>query len=258
MLKYCLFFFIAGILFSLTVHAQMKTLPIEYVKDSLPALTKRCEDLLKSAYMAQTLVEIVDTIPGWEGFPVKLYSYQTGVDKYTGVSKTGKVYLLNPTPEKLAMWIATTCWIVKNSVDYAYTLALLKAVRGQSGAQFPVKGVVYEDMNEVHFYEPYVFKDGVTVYPADSTMIAKNKTCTDNQLDFYLAIKIEDIKPQTGRYARIISTTREQYTANGGAIDVGDGSNRKKAWLDVVRKAYQDAWRSDKNELMIAWARQNL
>jgi hypothetical protein len=30
------------------------------------------------------------------------------------------------------------------------------------------------------------------------------------------------------------------------------------AWLRVVRKLYQEAWNSDRNELMIAWAKANL
>ncbi len=79
--------------------------------------------------MAQKLLITTDTLPGWEGFPVKLYEYKTGNDLYTGQPKTGKVYLLNPSPEKLAMWIATTCWEVKNSVDYIYTDSLFQVDR---------------------------------------------------------------------------------------------------------------------------------
>lgn len=42
----------------------------------------------------------------------------------------------------------------------------------------------------------------------------------------------------------------------GGTIDVGDNeNNRKHKWLEVVRQLYQQAWHSDRNELMIAWAK---
>jgi endoglucanase len=238
--------------------ANKDSIPPAYLKDSLPVLVKKCKDLLDHAYMAQTLLTVTDTIPGWEGFPVKLYEYKTGNDLYTGEPKIGKVYLLNPTPEKLAMWIVTTSWEVKKSVESKYINKLFQTVRGQSGAQFPVKGVVYEDQYTRNFQEPYVFKDGVTVYVADSTMFPKDKHCTSEQLDFYLKIENKDLKPQTGRYARIISTNREMYTTGGGTKDVGDGNNRKVEWLAVVRELYQKAWKSDRNELMIAWAKGNL
>lgn len=233
-------------------------IPAKYLKDSLPALIEKCRNLLSHSYMAQTLLAETDTIPGWEGFPVKLYEYKTGKDLYTGMPKTGKVYLLNPTPEKLAMWIVTTSWEVKKSVEAKYIDKIFTTVRGQSGAQFPVKGVVYEDQYTRNFQEPYVFKDGVTVYVADSTMFPKDKTCTPEQLDFYLRIENKDLKPQTGRYGRIISTNREMYTSGGGTIDVGTGDNRKIEWLAVVRDLYKKAWHSDRNELMIAWAKSNL
>lgn len=233
-------------------------IPKAYLKDSLQILVGRCKDLLDHAYMAQTLIAETDTLPGWEGFPVKLYEYKTSNDLYTGAPKIGKVYLLNPTPEILAMWILTTSWEVKKSVASKYVNKIFNTIKGQSGAQFPVKGVVYEDQYTRNFQEPYVFKDGVTVYVADSTMFPKDKNCTPQQLDFYLQLKNTDLKPQTGRYARIISTNREMYTLAGGTADVGDGNNRKLAWLDVVRTDYQKAYRSDKNELMLAWARANL
>ena len=41
-----------------------------------------------------------------------------------------------------------------------------------------------------------------------------------------------------------------------GTEDVGDNDeNRKHHWLTVVRNLYQQAWNSDRNELIIAWAR---
>lgn len=234
------------------------TLPKEYLQDSLPSLIQRSKELLDKAYMAQKILLVSDTLPGWEGFPVTLYEYQTGVDIYTGQPKTGKVYLLNPSPEKLAMWIATTCWEVKQSVDFQYTDALFKWIKGQSGAQFPVKGVVYEDQYTKGFQEPYVFKDGVTVYIKDSSFFPKDKTCTPQQLDFYLRIANDDLKLQTGQYARIASTRREDYKSAGGKEDVGDANDRKQKWLEVVRELYKKAWNSDRNELIIMWAKNHL
>lgn len=237
---------------------SQNALPADYMRDSFPSLILKCKNLMDRSYMAQTLLAVTDTLPGWEGFPVQLYEYKTGRDLYTGQPKTGKVYLLSPLPEKLAMWIVTTCWDVKQSVDYKYTDKVFQTIRGQSGAQFPVKGVVYEDQYKRDFQEPYVFKDGVTVYVADSAWFPKDKTCSAEQLEYYLRITNKQLKPQTGRYGRIISTTREMYKSNGGTEDVGDSNDRKRKWLEVVRELYKKAWKSDRNELMIAWAKTNL
>jgi endoglucanase len=246
------------LLFVLPLYLSAQEIPAEYLRDSMPALIKKTKDLLDHSYMAQTLLTVTDTLPGWEGFPVKLYEYQTGNDLYTGQPKTGKVYLLNPSPEKLAMWIATTCWIVKKSVAYEYTDSLFRWIKLQSDAQFPVKGVVYEDQYIKDFQEPYVFKDGVTVYIKDSTMFPTDKTCTPQQLEFYLLITNDDLKPQTGQYGRICSTRREDYKSAGGTEDVGDINDKKQKWLDVVRDLYKKAWNSDTNELMIMWAKNHL
>lgn len=237
---------------------QTSSIPDGLLKDSLPGLIQKAKKVLSHAYMAQKLLATIDTIEGWEGFPVKLYEYQTGNDLYTGKPKTGKVYLLNPSPEKLATWIASACWEVKNSLDTAYTFKLLNWIDNQSNAQFPVRGVVYEDQYTKDFQEPYVFKDGVTVYIKDSTMWPKDKICTPEQLDFYLRITNDDIKSQTGQYGRISSTTREDYKNCGGTEDVGSKEDRKQKWLDVVRELYKKAWNSDRNELIIMWAKNHL
>lgn len=88
-----------------------------------------------------------------------------------------------------------------------------------------MRGVVYEAMYEPGRYDPYVFKDGVTVYVADPNRMPVDGHCTDEQLEFYLRLTDADLKPYTGRYARIASTTREQYRApaarNGWATATG-------------------------------------
>lgn len=244
--------------FSFVAKAQQNNIPAEYLKDSMPLLIQKAKEVLSHAYMVQKLLTVTDTLPGWEGYPVKLYEYQTGNDLYTGKPKTGKVYLLNPSPQKLAMWVATTCFEVKHSVGSEYTDALLKWIDGQSNAQFPVKGVVYEDQYTKDYQEPYLFKDGVTVFIKDSLFWPKDKTCTPEQLDFYLRVTNDDLKPQTGQYARINSATREDYKNYGGTEDVGSKDERRLKWLEVVRELYKKAWNSDRNELMIMWAKNHL
>ena len=66
------------------------------------------------------------------------------------------------------------------------------------------------------------------------------------------------MKPHTGKYARIISTTPQQYVAAGGKEPVLDGDAVTQHWLDVVRTMYKRAMKSDRNELMEIWAEANL
>lgn len=232
------------------------------------SLLADCEKLLgTSQYMAGTLLKVDYAYPGYEGYPVKLYEYYTAPDVKTGEKKRGLVYMLNPSPEKLAKWVAYAVWRAKGSLDLPLMQKLLKFIQWQSGAQFPVCGIVYEDMYGTGQY-PYLFKDGVTVYAADRSKWATespqhpdNYSCTDEQLEYDIRVTNADLQPYTGTYARISSTTREQYAANGGPSSVGKSEPRDarvQDWLSVVRTLYKAAWDSDENTLITAWAKANL
>lgn len=234
-----------------------------YLADSLEVVTSRCQESLKAAYMADSLIEVRNDIPGWEGYPVSLYQYYTGVDIYTNAKKKALVYMLNPDAEKLAKWIINAVFDATGEIKFEDIEKIRSFITWQSGAQFPVKGVVYEDMYTAGYYEPYVFKDGVTVYVADSAYVAYTpqvKTCSQEQLEYYLNLTNDQIKTYTGRYARICSTTREMYYKAGGTAEVGysDDGQRIQAWLDEVARLYKEAWNSDKNFLIYAWALSNL
>jgi len=229
------------------------------LKERLPEIEAKAADVLKAAYMTENEVRTDLNVKDWEGFPVKLCTYHTGLDSEFGVKKLGKVYLLNPTPEKLATWVATAVWTVKGSLDTESIDKMLQYIKWQSGGQFPVCGVVYEDMEGDGTYYPYIFKDGVTVYLPDGPLKSMNPN--EEQLDAYLTLRKEDLKGYTGRYARICSTTREQYKAAGGKLEVGTGDSeqtRKPEWMDAIREEYQKAWNSSYNFLFIAWAKDNL
>jgi hypothetical protein len=236
----------------------------QYVKDSLQTLIARCEVVLKAAYMKGEYVTTHYDVPGWEGYPVEEYTYYTGKDIKTGRPKKGRVYLLMPTAEQLAYWTISACWKTVHSLDYQYTNTLLRFIRWQSGAQFAVRGVVYEDMYTAGYYEPYVFKDGITVYVADPKMKAGDDQlaeCTEEQLQFYLDLSDKDLKPYTGSFARICSTTREMYYSWGGTTDVGVSSfreGRSLNFLPVIRELYKKALKSKDNELIDAWCNVNL
>lgn len=257
-----LFLAAAAVVMMVSACNTDKTDPVvkQYLKDSLEVFSARCAQTLDAAYMADSLIEVKEDIPGWEGYPVELYQYYTGEDIYLKAPKKALVYLLDPSPEKLATWIVNAVFDATGALDFENLEKVRKYITWQSGAQFPVRGVVYEAMYTAGFYEPYVFKDGVTVYVADSTYLSAEKTPDDTMLEYYLNIEDSQLKENTGRYARICSTTREMYYNAGGTAEVGysDDGQRSQAWLAEVARLYKEAWNSDKNFLIYAWAKANL
>jgi len=228
-----------------------------YLRDSLDVFTSRCEKVLNAAYMAQKQLGTNDSLPGWEGFPVGLYEYYTGKDSEAGCRKKGLVYMLNPDARKLAKWIIHAVYDATGKVRYEDLEKTRLRIMYQSGAQFPVSGVVYEDMEGDGTYYPYLFKDGLTVYLADEEQWKSPQNHpSEEQLQFYLRMTYDDLKPYTGTYARICSTTRTMYYQAGGQEDVGHDETREqrsKAYLATVAKLYQQAWKSDRNFLIYAW-----
>jgi hypothetical protein len=53
----------------------------------------------------------------------------------------------------------------------------------------------------------------------------------------------------------VASTTREEYLAAGGTETVGTKADGNVHWLDVVRQLYQEAWTSDRDQLISAKAK---
>ena len=191
------------------------------------------------------------TVPGWEGLPTVKYTYPVR-DRATQATKTASVIMLNPDAHQLARWIVTACCETKGCVDEAVTRKLADHIIAQSGAQFPVRGIVYEDIlpaNGIH--EGYCFMDGVTV-KLKGVEHRSEKQPSPEQMKTALNAVMADVT-WVGQYARIQSTTREEYRKAGGQENV-EGT----AWLDSNRKLYQAAWKSARNELMIAWAKAHL
>jgi hypothetical protein len=219
----------------------------QFMRDSFDVIKSRVEkSVIKARYMEGKLINETDSLNGWEGFKVKLYEYSV-FDNASHATLKARVYLLDANSAQIAKWVISTCWAVKENLQKKYTDFQIQSIRDASGGQFPVGGVVYEDMDGAG-QKPYLFKDGVTVFLNNINITALN----ESQIFELANVKIQDIK-RTGKFARIISTTREQYSANGGTQNT-DGLN----WLTVVREEYKKAWNTDKNNLMIAWAKQNL
>jgi hypothetical protein len=173
--------------------------------------------------------------PRWAGFPVTLCDY-------SDIGVTVRTYMLNADRGKQARWTVTACQDAKATNMHAcidYMVAVVR--RASSGGVFPVAGYIPEPQNGGLCY---VFRDGITVWTTlrPYWQRPKNHSCDDadeNELPLAVAWK----------FARIASTTREEYRAAGGTM-LSDGLN----WADVVRALYQKAWASDRNELMSATA----
>jgi endoglucanase len=184
-------------------------------------------------------------VPGWEDFPVRHFRYvKTDPD---GTKKVGDAALLDPSPVQLARWVHAAVSTVTGAFDKAKAQALVRHCRNQSGFQFVVRGVHWENMTPV--FTAYTFFDGVTVRLAGWDPSWPTTPLDKKDLDFALHAEWNDVT-DARLYARIQGTTREEYAANGGLLPTGG-----KDWLKVVRQCYQEAWGGDANELLTAKAR---
>lgn len=205
--------------------------------------------LAQARYMEQNPRPV--TVPGWEGFPTVRCTYSV-LDPTLHTNKTADVILLDPDAHRLARWMVNACIAAKGAATTDDLKKLADFIIWQSGGQYPVRGIVYEDIlpkNGIN--EIYCFRDGVTV-KIKGVDHRSEKQPTPAQIEQSLTAPIDDVT-WVGRFARIQSTTREQYKAAGGRENV-EGTN----WLTISRTLYQKAWNSDSNELMIAWAKANL
>jgi 3D (Asp-Asp-Asp) domain-containing protein len=235
--------------------------------DALQRVKTFFTDKLSARYMEKNCVET--TYRNWENLPLKECTYSVkGHGEPT--PKKAKVIMLNAAPEQLARWVVSTCLEVAGNANQRCTDWLSKRVLNQSGAQFPIAGIVYEDLNGDGINEVYVFRDGVTVRVNGLTN-GSTQQPTNGQINNSLNGEVVS----TGKFARIQGTTRVEYKKNasitkeknpdifndvygGAVVDVGNDTDRKIIWLDVVRNLYKAAWGKDRNELMISWARENV
>ncbi len=205
--------------------------------------------LAKARYLEMNPRPVV--VPGWEGFPTVQCSYSVA-DPALHTNKTASVILLDPEASLLARWMVNACLTAKGTVTTNDLQKLANHIIGQSGGQFPVRGIVYEDILPPNgISEIYCFRDGVTV-KIDGVEHRSERQPTPAEIERSLTASINEVS-WVGKYARIQSTTREQYQAAGGKENV-EGVH----WLDLNRKLYQKAWNSGTNELMNAWAKANL
>ncbi|MEE2691195.1 MAG: hypothetical protein VX640_06625 [Pseudomonadota bacterium] len=187
---------------------------------------------------------------GWEGFPLIQCAY--AATNSDGEKRAAKVVMLNPSAEQLARWIFASCRAVGKDNDQCRK-RLFRQTLAASGGQFPVAGVVLEDiLPHDGFFESYTFRNGVTVRLEG----APNGTTRQlSETEIETALSASAAVASSRRYARIVSTSPDDYRANGGTAAVGSTAAPALEWPETVGALYRAAWGADENELMTAWAR---
>jgi hypothetical protein len=187
------------------------------------------------------------TYPGWSTVPLRLCRYRVS-DSYSGGARWADVILANAEPSQLARWVVQAAMERRGRVVRADVDAMCANILGQSGGQFPVAGVVYEDMDGTG-QRIYPFRNGVTVR-VEGLPFATREQPGETQMAAYRTGAVAYV----GHYARIAGTLPEAWTALTGERVRDDRSD----WPDIVARAYRAAWGQDRNALLVAWARANL
>lgn len=182
--------------------------------------------------------------PRWKGFPVQLCGYTDTVSVRT--------YMLNASPEQRAHWIINACIDVHAPSTSSCADTLFKWIRdASSGGMFPVAGFIPEPASsgggQGDHPVCYLFRDGVTI----AVEGVNSPSAVNNKCDFGDDVNDRPVKEVKAK-ARIASTLRGDYIAySGKPASTVDGLK----WIDVIRDLYQQAWTSERNELVTAKAR---
>ena len=70
---------------------------------------------------------------------------------------------------------------------------------------------------------------------------------------------MDDVERMYRHLVRTIqSTSPQDFIANGGSANIFEGGRATLHWPEAIRAAYQAAWNSPRNELLIAWVRAHM
>jgi hypothetical protein len=189
------------------------------------------------------------SLVGWENLPTLKCRYHV-TDK-GGTKKPGLVIMANPIPERLAAWILNACEAVKPATNQrACARGAFAHILDQSGGQFPIAGVVYEDIIPQNgVFEAYGFHNGVTTR-LSGLKHRRTKPLNDVELETILsAAPLNTIT--LAAPARIIGVTRGVYMMAHPSVDI-DGLK----WNDVVAGEHKRALSGDRNFLIETWLAQ--
>ena len=251
-----LLLFASGLCPAFVAKSQQTTLPMDHVNALLDPKTlgvkhghpKYSKGIVTGRYMEDDINgHCADTsFAKWEDFPLKRCTYNQS-DKNAPSGKTATVIMLNPEKELLAKWLVASCVIVNGNTGIRdCTVKLAIAIIEASGSQFPVAGIVLEDMNGDKVREAFTFRDGVTVKLQGGLEVGTKQMFGETENN--VALNPNTVVLATASLkgpARIQSTVRQMYKDYMGS-NAKDVTGIK--WLDEVRALYQDAWKRGHND----------
>jgi hypothetical protein len=200
--------------------------------------------LKKARYMEGECTSI--SLVGWDNIPAIKCRYD--VKDTGGRKKSGLVVMANPTPERLATWILNACEAVKPTTNRRdCSQRVFKDILKQSGGQFPVSGVVYEDIIPKNgVFEVYGFHNGVTTR---LNGLKHRRTTPLSDAELETTLSAEPLNTITlAAPARIIGITRGVYKKAHPTVDI-DGLK----WNDVVASEHKRALSGNRNFLIETW-----
>lgn len=229
--------------------SSSSAMPVDDAKISLDTYGQNFQaakaNALKSSHYMEQNCTSVTTWNEWKNLPMKRC-------RYSSDGQTAEVLMLNPGPRRLTQWLEEACGELAENFD-ACVKGAFNQILYQSGGQFPVAGIVIEDMDGNGRGNAYAFRNGVTVQVAAFGTATEN-TVTQSMIDR----SFTDAPIKTYSYGRPISVTREQLTAYAKHVGLsiptlGASSGRDNSFNTVVGDLYRQAWRSSKNHVLRAW-----
>lgn len=201
----------------------------------------------------------------WETDTLTQYTYEIP-DAHDG-KLTATVIMYNAGLHRIANWIYFSLLDCNRKITNENIKKIIKHIKGVSGFQFPVRGIVYEDLyNDKHALvadgtqETYFFFDGISVSHKKIKISTYNPSGIPQRVKnekAVLQMQEADIE-KVFVYGRICNTTRAEYTRfqlfkKLEPVNV-DGTN----FMFIVREEYKKAMHSKRNNLIAAWVLSNI
>lgn len=274
-MKYFLcFFFFSVSLFAqeAMVYKDLMASTLNYLR--LPNGQSR---ILRSAYMRQNCRDLTNDqmetygAEKWIGYPLELCRYRVSDSAGQKLVKEVEVILLKVSNNMYATWMVNTCLAIDQpNLNCVKTLTL--RILEQSGGQFLVRGIAYEDMFTYHpdyrkkilgadgYYEPFCFRDGVTVM-LEKFRRNSIEILTPEQKANCFAGPLTKDDEKIGQMVRPQGTTMKSYADSEGNTKIFTNFANQifpnENWLEVSRLETQKAFRTGINNMMIIWAKTN-
>jgi Mannosyl-glycoprotein endo-beta-N-acetylglucosaminidase len=201
-------------------------------------------------HCTETAVKGYETIPRSPEKPMRC-EYQvrsTDPKAKTPLVKTATALVIFPSAQRISRWIVDSClWAAAGDFErcVAFLATGCRGVIEQSSAQFPVAGIVFEDMT-AGLMKGYAFRDGLTVKVA-----GWDNGSEDSPNDRQTKAALENVPTWTSTVARIARADIHDVKCLDPKAEFNPES-RDQRWRNYVRKRFVEALQGDHNLLFLA------